>query len=198
MKMSRTITLKLLTGLTLTGCLTASGCGGAQDDTHEQAAADANEPVDETWYDESGNAVQPQWKVDEQGNRVLDAEGRPVPEPGIPRDRHGHLWVYHHGVWVPPIVVFGPAYRTGPVYHGGTVYHSAPARSSSWVSGGSGYRTPSTTTPYRAPSGTGSHPVHTAPSAPSSVAGAKPPSGSSITRGGFGSTGSASASSASS
>ncbi|MDY3554474.1 DUF1190 domain-containing protein [Gemmata sp. JC717] len=190
--MSRTITLKLLTGLTLTGCLTASGCGQSDDGPREQTAADANEPVDETWYDENGNAVQPQWKVDEQGNRVLDGEGRPVPEPGIPRDRHGHLWVYHHGMWVPPIVVFGSAYRTGPVYH------SAPARSSSWTSGGSGYRTPNTTTPYRAPSGTGSHPVHAATSSPSSVASTKPPSGSSISRGGFGSTGSASASSASS
>lgn len=189
--MTRKITLKLLAGLTLTGCLAASGCGGSEETTEGPVSTDPSEPVDETWYDENGHAVAQQWRVDEHGNRVLDAEGRPIPEPAVPRDRHGHLWVYHRGLWVPPVIVLGPSYHAGPVYHSG------PVRSSSWVSGGSGYRTPSTPIPYRAPSGSGSSPVHTAtPARPS--ASASPPAGSSISRGGFGSTGSASSSSASS
>ena len=185
-RMSRTITLKLLAGLTLTGCLAASGCGQSAEPT-EPARADENEPVDTTWYDENGNPIPEEWKTDEQGNRILDSEGRPVPAHGVPHDRHGHLWVHHHGMWVPPIVVFGPSYHGAPMYHGG------PARSSSWVTGGSGYRTPSTTTPYRSPSGAGSSAAR--PAAPSRPSTSAPRPGSSIGRGGFGSTGSSSSSS---
>lgn len=186
MKMSRKITLKLLAGLTLTGCLAAAGCGKTEEP--DAVSTEAEEPVDTNWYDEDGNVIPQEWKTDESGNRVLDAEGRPVPAHGVPRDRHGHLWVYHSGVWVPPIVVFGPTYRSGPVYGGG------PVRSGGMF-GGSGYRTPNTAVPYRAPSGTGSAPIRSAtpsrPSGPSS-----PPAGSSVSRSGFGSTGSSASSSA--
>lgn len=190
MKMSRTITLKVLAGLTLTGCLAAAGCGGADERADGTPAGESNEPADHTWYDENGNPVPEEWATDAQGNRVLDGEGRPIPAHGVPRDRHGHLWVFHHGVWVPPVVVFGSAYRPAPVYSGGA------ARPGSWVTGGSGYRAPGAATPYRAPSGSGSAPVHAA--APARPSASSPPAGSSISRGGFGSTGSASSSSASS
>ncbi|HEY1186610.1 MAG TPA: hypothetical protein VGE74_03085 [Gemmata sp.] len=171
-RMSRTVTLKLLTGLTLTGCLAASGCGAAEGPA---PGRDAHEPIDTTWYDENGNAIPERWETDENGNRVLDGEGRPVPVPRVPHDRHGRPWVYHNSAWVPLVVI------------GHTGYHSGPVRSSSWVTGGSGYRSTNTVTSYRAPTGAGSRPVLTGAPARSS-----PPAGSSISRSGFGSTGSAS------
>lgn len=176
MRMSRKITLTLLGGLTLTGCLAASGCGpaGGRPDP-----AEAPEPPDRTWYDDNGNVIPEKWKTDAQGNRVLDEEGRPIPEPTVPRDRHGRPWVYSNGMWGPLVVLASsPHYRS-------------PARSSSFLTGGSGYRSTSTTTTYRAPSGTGSSSFRSAPSS-------APASGSSITRGGFGSTGSGAAASSSS
>ena len=169
MRKSRAITLTVLSGLMLTGCCLASaGCGRGGSSTAQQY-----EPPDQTWYDADGNAIPERWKLDEQGNRVLDAEGRPIPEPHVPYDRQHRPWAYTGGVWMPLPV---------PIFHSSS-YGSS--RSSSWLSGGSGYRSTTTTPAYRSGSGSGS----------SSVGSSSP---SSISRGGFGSTGSGSSSSSSS
>ena len=109
---------------------------------------------------------------------MLDAEGRPIPEPGVPHDRHGRPFMYHGGVWLPPLIVLGHS-----AYYGG-----GPRP---MMGGGGGYRGPNSTTPYRGPNGNGSRPVVTPPagSRPSS-----PPAGSAIGRSGFGSTGAAASS----
>ena len=181
MRKSRAITLTVLGGLTLSGCCLASlGCGKSE---QHDASAEPSEPVDNNWYDEHGNAVPEKWKTDGNGNRVLDAEGRPIPEPSVPYDRHHRPWVWSNGTWIPLILMS----RAVPGVPYNTPMRSHSSSSSSWLSGGSGYRSTSTTTTYRAGTGTGSHAV--TPSAPS---------GSSISRGGFGSTGSSSSSSSSS
>lgn len=176
MKKSRKITLTVLAGLTLTGCLAAAGCG-TRDEEPVTTEYDPDEPVDHTWYDEHGNAIPEQWKVDEHGNRVLDAEGRPVPLV-TPHDRHGRPFMYHGGVWLPPLIVLGHS-----AYYGG-----APRP---MMGGGGGYRGPNSTTPYRGPNGAGSRPVVSPPAASRPSA---PPAGSAIGRSGFGSTGGAASS----
>lgn len=164
MRKSRAITLTVLTGLTLTGCcLTTLGCGRGGSSSGQRY-----EPPDRTWYDANGNPIPERWKTDAEGNRALDAEGRPIPEPGVPYDRQHRPWAYTDGAWAPLLV---------PVM-GGSSYR--PSRSGAWLFGGSGYRSSNTTPAYRSGSGTGSRPVGS--------------SSSSISRGGFGSTGSSSSS----
>lgn len=173
MRKSRAITLTVLTGLTLTGCcLTSLGCGRRGTST---TGPQQYEPPDHTWYDAAGNPIPERWKTDERGNRVLDAEGRPIPEPGVPYDRHHRPWAYSGGVWAPILVPIAP----GPSY-------SRSSSSGSWITGGSGYRSMNSTPAYRSGSGTGTSSV-----------GSSPPAGSSISRGGFGSTGSSSGGSSS-
>lgn len=153
MRRSRAITVTLLSGLMLSACcFSMTGCGGRR-------------AADRTWHDASGNTVAEKWKTDAQGNRVLDAQGRPIPEPGVPRDRWGREWVFQNGEWqpLPP-----PAGSSGS---------SSSYRSSSWLWGGSGYRSPGGTSSFRSFS---SGPSIGSSSAPSS----------SVSRGGFGSTGS--------
>ena len=149
MRRSRTITLTVLAGLMLTACcIGAPGCGKRS----------ASAP-DHTWYDKDGNQIAERWKTDEQGNRVLDDQGRPIPEPGVPYDRYHRPWVFANGLWA-------PLPPPGGYSSSSSSYRS---RSGSWLWGGSGYRSGGTT--YRSGSGSTSKP-------------------SSISRGGFGSTGS--------
>lgn len=150
MRMSRAITVTLLSGLMLTACCaTTSGCG-------RRPAA-----PDHTWYDAGGNRIEERWKTDEHGTRVLDANGRPIPDPHVPHDRYGRPWVYAAGGWAPLLAPAG----------------SRSSRSSSWLFGGSGYRS------------TGGSSYHPGGSGSSSSS-----SSSSISRGGFGGTGSSSSS----
>jgi hypothetical protein len=145
---SRAITLTVLSGLTLTACcVTAPGCGRRP------------APTSHTWYDASGNPVAEKWKTDEHGNRALDPEGRPIPDPHVPCDQYGRPWVYADGAWVPLPQPVGSSYsRSGPwLFWGGTGYRSV---------GGS----------YHPGVGTSSSPARS--SSPAS-----------ISRGGFGSTG---------
>jgi hypothetical protein len=121
-------------------------------------------PPDHTWHDASGNPVPEKWKTDEHGNRLLDANGHPIPEP-FPHDRDGRPWVYDsNSVLVPPPSPTGS-------------YHSRPGMV--WLWGGSGYRSTGGSS-YRPGVGT---------SSPGRTSTSSAPSGSSISRGGFGSTG---------
>lgn len=129
MRMSRGITLTVLSGLVLTACLTTGGC---------------RRRPDYTWYDAHRHVIAENWKT--------DAGGKRVPDPH-PYDRYGRLWVYDAaGNLVPPAPPAGSSYRASPL----------------WFWGGSGYRSGGSTTSYRSGASTSS---------------------SSISRGGFGSTG---------
>ena len=161
MRKSRAITVTLLSALMLTACcVSMSGCGGRQPP-----------PPDHTWYDASGNPVEEKWKTNADGTRVMDDQGRPVPEPGVPYDRYHHPWVFVNGVW-------GPQAPPPGSHSSGSSY-----RSSSWLWGSSGYRSTTSSPSYRSTGGGGS-----------SSGGTSAPAGSSISRGGFGSTGMASSS----
>ncbi len=139
--MSRGITVTLLAGLMLTGCI----CGGG-------ACMRRASPPDHTWYDSGGNRIEERWKTDETGKRVPDPH---------PYDRYGRPWVYDaDGNLVPPAPPAGS---------------SSSSRSGFFFWGGSGYRSTGSGTSYRSGNpGIGS-------SSPSS-----------ISRGGFGSTGASS------
>ncbi len=157
MRSSRTITVTLLSALMLSSC-----CYGMR-----------HRGRDRTWYDASGNAIAERYKTDAQGNQLRDAEGRPIPDPDVPRDRWGRPWVFVSGAWQP---LAPPS--------SGSSSSSSYRSSSSWFSGSSsssssssGYRT------FSSPGGSSS----------SSVFGGS--SSSSISRGGFGSTGTGSVSS---
>jgi hypothetical protein len=159
MRKSRAITITLLSSLMLTACcVSMSGCGGRSAPDH-------------TWYDASGNRIEERWKTDANGNKVLDAEGRPVPDPHVPYDRYHRPWVYTNGVWAP---MPPPAGSSSSTRRSGTGL---------FLWGGSGYRSTSSSPSYRSPTGSGSF----SPSRSSS-------SSSSIGRGGFGSTGMSSSS----
>jgi hypothetical protein len=163
MRKSRSITLTVLAGLMLTGCLISNfGCGGRR----------SPPPVDHSWYDANGNRVEQKWKTDAQGQQVKDAQGRPIPDPHVPYDNYGRPWVYTGGVWAP---------LPPPVSY-------SRSSSSTWLSGGSGYRTTSGSS-YRPSPSIGSSSSTSSPSRSSSS------SPSSISRGGFGSTGAGSSSS---
>lgn len=148
MRKSRTITLTVLSGLVLTACcVSMAGCGG-------RAAPD------HTWYDANGNRIEERWKTDANGNKLLDAEGRPIPDPHVPYDRYHRPWAFTSGVWAPLPPPAGSSSRS---------------RSSSWLWGGSGYRSTTSGPSYRSTGGGSSSPARSATS--------------SISRGGFGSTG---------
>src|SRR5262249_55564120 len=117
--MSRGITVTLLSGLLLTGCL----CGGA---CHRRAR-------DQTWYDSSGHAIEQKWKK--------DANGKDVPDPH-PSDRYGRPWVYDSdGNLVPLDPPPGVRSHHYGFIWGGTGYRSfssgSPYRSGSYGSGSS-------------------------------------------------------------
>lgn len=153
MRKSRAITLTVLTGLMLTACcITMPGCGRAPAPDH-------------TWYDASGNRIAERWKLDANGNKLLDAQGRPIPDPHVPYDRWHRPWVFVNGAWAPQSPPAGSSTRS---------------RTSTWLWGGSGYRSSSS-------SGGGSSSYRPATGSSSSP--------SSVSRGGFGSTGSGSSSS---
>src|SRR5262245_62747477 len=155
MRKTRAITLTVLSALMLTACcITTVGCGRR-----------TPPPPDHTWYDAGGNAIPEKWKTDEHGNRGLDAEGRPIPDPHVPFDRYHRPWVYVNGTWQPQDP---PA----SAYSSSSSSHTYSSRPGLWLWGGSGYRS------------TGGSSYHPAASSSSS--------GSSISRGGFGSTGSSS------
>ena len=124
--------------------------------------------ADHTWYDAGGNVVAQNWTTDPSGKRV------PAPHPF---DRHGRAWVYDAtGALVPPPP---PA----------TAYTTSRRSGTSWLWGGSGYRSfggsPAPAT--RPPSGgaTPSATTHT-PSGGSTPSAAT--HSQTVTRGGFGST----------
>ena len=157
MRKSRAITLTVLSALMLTACcVTMPGCGRGR------------AGPDHTWYDAQGNRIEERWKTDANGNKLLDKDGRPIPDPHVPYDRYHRPWVFVGGAWAP---LAPPA--------GSSSY--SRSRSSSWLFGGSGYR--STGGSSYSPSG-GSSPSRSSTSSPSS-----------ISRGGFGSTGMGSSSS---
>ena len=120
MRMSRGITLTLLSAATLTACLCVSPFG-------------RRHQVDRTWYDASGNAVAESWKTDETGKRVPDPH---------PYDRYGRPWVTDsNGNLVPPPPPAGSSsssHRPGGMFWlwGGSGYRSfsgpsSPSRSPS-------------------------------------------------------------------
>jgi hypothetical protein len=126
MRKSSSITVTILAGLMLTGCcLNTAGCGRSPS-------------ADRTWYDANGNAIPERWKTDAAGNRVLDAQGRPIPDPHVPYDRHRRPWIYENGAWVPlPVPMSsGSSHRTSRSWWGGSGYRS-------FSSGGSSSPSPS-------------------------------------------------------
>jgi hypothetical protein len=125
MRRSRTITLTVLAGLMLTACCVRAPFG--------------RRSADHTWYDASGNRIDERWRTDEKGNKALDAQGRPIPEPGVPYDRYHRPWVFTGGAWAPLPPPGGSSTRS---------------RTGSWLWGGSGYRSGTTGTSYRSGSST--------------------------------------------
>ncbi len=101
MRASRSITVTLLSALMLSSC-----CYGVY-----------HRGRDRTWYDANGNAVVEKYKTDAQGNQLRDAEGRPIPDPDVPRDRYGRPWVFVNGAWQPQAPPAGSSssssYRSG-------------------------------------------------------------------------------------
>lgn len=90
MRMSRGITLTLLSGLVLTTCLTTRGCG---------------RHADTRWHDAQGHVVPERW--------TTTADGKRVPDPH-PYDAHGHPWVYDaNGNLVPPATAYSSSHRSG-------------------------------------------------------------------------------------
>jgi hypothetical protein len=148
MRASRSITVTLLSALLLSSC-----CYGMY-----------GRRRDRTWYDASGHAIVEKYKTDAQGNQLRDTEGRPIPDPDVPRDRYGRPWVFVNGAWqpqAPPSSGSSSSYRSSSVWFG------------SGSSSSSGYRS------FSSPS----------------VGSSSSSSPSSISRGGFGSTGMGSSSS---
>ena len=132
MRMSRGVTVTLLSGLMLTACLTTGGCG--------------RRLPERTWYDADGHVVAENWTTDADGNRVPDPH---------PYDRYGRRWVYDAaGVLAPLPPPAGPRYHPVAWIWGGSGYRSttsgtsyrgpAPSSSSSSVThggfGGTGAR----------------------------------------------------------
>lgn len=129
MRMSRTITLTLVSAAMLTACVTTSGCGRKPTTTTSTA-------TDRTWYDASGNKIAENWKTDENGKRVPDPH---------PRDKNGNLWATDaEGNPVPPThTTHTTTHRSG----GGL-----------WIFGGSGYRGSGPTTSSSSSSSSSSTP----------------------------------------
>ncbi|MCE9561666.1 MAG: hypothetical protein K8U57_06385 [Planctomycetes bacterium] len=111
MRMSRGITVTLLSGLMLTACLTSGGCGRRH--------------ADHTWYDAQGHAISENWKT--------DTSGKQIPDP-FPHDRYGRQWVYDaNGVLMPLPPPTGYSYHPTYWWWGGSGYRS--------TSSGTSYRT---------------------------------------------------------
>ena len=128
MRMSRTLTFTILTALMLTACcITMPGCRRG--------------PPDHTWYDANGNVIAEKWKTDPSGNKLLDDQGRPIPDPHVPYDRYHQQWVFVGGAWVPPAPPAGSSYSR--------------SRPGLWLWGGSGYRSTGSSS-YRPAVGSGS------------------------------------------
>ncbi|MBA4191740.1 MAG: hypothetical protein C0467_27485 [Planctomycetaceae bacterium] len=107
MRMSRGITLTLLSGLMLTACLTTGGCRGS---------------ADRTWYDAQGHAVAETWKT--------DADGKQIPDPH-PYDRYGRQWVYDaNGNLMPLPPPSKPHYHSTAWLWGGSGYRSTSSGTS--------------------------------------------------------------------
>ncbi|MCI0703536.1 MAG: hypothetical protein L0241_20845 [Planctomycetia bacterium] len=126
MRRSSAITVTILGSLLLTCCLNTGGCG-----RRSASAPDYN------WYDKSGNRIEERWKTDDQGNKLLDDQGRTIPLPHVPYDRDHREWVYQNGAWVPlPPPGGRSSSRTGGFFFfGGSGYRSGSG--SSVGSGGS-------------------------------------------------------------
>jgi uncharacterized membrane protein YgcG len=146
MRKSQSITITVLAGLMLTACcVSMSGWGRHREPDH-------------TWYDANGNRIAEKWKTDAGGHKLLDAQGRPIPDPHVPYDRYHRPWVFVNGVWAP---LQPPDDSSGSSSSTSHSYYPRP-----WFFwGGSGYRS----------FGSGSSRSSSSPS--------------SISRGGFGSTG---------
>ncbi len=111
MRMSQGITVTLLAGLLLTGCL----CGGCGQRSRDCA-----------WYNANGHQIEEKWKT--------DANGKKVPDPH-PYDRYGHPWEYDsNGDLVPPVPPAGSSYRSsgssGLFFWGGSGYRSTSSGTS--------------------------------------------------------------------
>jgi hypothetical protein len=115
MRMSRTITLTLISAAMLTACVTSSaGC-------NRKPTSTTSTTTDRTWYDEHGKQITENWKTDEDGKRVPDPH---------PRDKNGNLWATDaEGSPVPP---------THTTTH--TTTHRSGSGGGLWIFGGSGYR----------------------------------------------------------
>ena len=142
MRMSRTITLTLVSAAMLTACVTSTaGCGRKPTSTTKTT-------TDRTWYDQHGKPVAENWKTDENGKRVPDPH---------PRDKNGNLWATDaDGNPVPPT-------------H--TTTHTTTHRSGVgglWIFGGSGYRGSGPTTHSASPGAKSSSSSSSSSSAPRS------------------------------
>ena len=126
---------------------------------------------DHTWYDANGNRIEERWKTNPDGTQQRDAEGRPIPDPHVPYDRYHRPWVFTNGVWapLPPPPGSSTTRRTG---------------TGLFLWGGSGYRSTTSSPGYRSTTGSSVSPSHSSSTSSSS----------SISRGGFGSTGMSSSS----
>jgi hypothetical protein len=159
MRKSRNITLTVLAGIMLTACCCMGQPGGWW----------RRSVPDYTWYDAQGTAIPVKWKLDANGNKLLDEQGRPIPDPHVPYDKYHRAWVYNETTkeWEPQSPPAGSS--------------SSSSHSSSWRpgglfffgggGGGSGYR-----------------------SSGSSSSSSRTSSPSSVSRGGFGTTSSSSSS----
>jgi hypothetical protein len=108
MRMSRGITVTLLSGLMLTACLTTGGCG--------------RRLPERTWYDAQGHAIAENW--------ATDADGKRVPSPH-PYDRYGRLWAYDStGALAPLPPPAGPRYHPVAWIWGGSGYRSTSSGTS--------------------------------------------------------------------
>jgi hypothetical protein len=84
---------------------------------------------DHTWYDAQGHAIAENWKT--------DASGKRIPDPH-PYDRYGRQWVYDaNGVLMPLPPPVGPRYHSTSWIWGGSGYRSYSSGSSSHSSGSS-------------------------------------------------------------
>jgi hypothetical protein len=120
MRMSRTITLTLVSAAMLTACVTSTaGCN-----RKPAPRTTTTTHTDPTWYDANGNKIDENWTTTEGGKRV------PSPHPC---DKHGKPW---------PTDADGnpvaPTYTTTHTTTSSTSHRSSGG--STWIFGSSGYR----------------------------------------------------------
>lgn len=169
MRKSRSVAVKLLGAAVL-----STGCGRPNPPpAPAPALAPAPvqiqhaEPVDWTWHDAAGRPIEERWALDE------DWQLAPSPHPC---DARGRPWVWDEYGLLVPLALVEPTSTTGALAHstsGGTTTQPTYHRRTTFVpiiigSSSSGYRTFSSPAPVGRPSAPGS---------------------STISRGGFGSTG---------